>query len=358
MVAVEQAEPPPGIAPLTPDSVASAPADSPTDADGAESVGADGPTEPASAIVTVQNRSVNVRSGPGIDFEAVAGAAAGDTFTTTGKTEGGWWRVCCLPGSADADGEGRRAWISARVVAPNATAEALPPLTPLFPDDLTAAWNVEYECGSERCAVAECTAVVAAEVRNSQDPRWLEINRSVTWADACGENSTWLHQVDRIDGAERYENSTGLFLFNYWTGANPAGANVRFQLDSGEEVAAWCSDEQTAEVEEEGGWTTVYEGTTCYDTRTGMLVSMQYTKRWLFSGEFEGERYARAYFGDFEMYKVKLESTNAELALIFQGAADSAEDPAAEESASETPTAEEGDAPTADGTATPTAADE
>ena len=42
---------------------------------------------------------------------------------------------------------------------------------------------------------------------------------------------------------------------------------------------------------------------------------MQYTKRWFFTGEFEGDRYERAYFGDYEIYRVRLDQTNALLAL-------------------------------------------
>ena len=274
--------------------------------------------------VTVQNRSVNIRSGPGLDFQVVAGAVNGDSFTTSGKTEDGWWHICCLVGPSDTlDKPTQKAWISARTVRPGEMAAALPTLTPLFPEDLTASWDVEYECRSERCAVSACTARANAAVHSSRDLRWLEINRSVTWDETCGENSTWLHQVDRIEGTERYQNSTGLFWFNYWVGARPGVVNARFRLDSGEAVEVWCSDEQGAEVEEESGWTTVYTGVTCHDIRTGMLLSMQYTKRWLFTGEFEGERYERAYFGDFEIYKVKLDSTNALLATSSESTTDS-----------------------------------
>ena len=162
--------------------------------------------------------------------------------------------------------------------------------------------------------MAECAAQVTAAVRNDKDPRWLEIDRNVTWDVGCGEDSTWLHQVDRSDGLERYPNSTGLFFFNYWVGARPGPVNSRFTLGDAE-VQSWCSDPQSAELEEEGGWIAAYDGVTCYDERSGMLVAMKYTKRWLFTGEFEGEKYDKAYFGDFEVYEVALKETNVELEI-------------------------------------------
>ena len=270
--------------------------------------------ETTSATVTVKNRSVNVRSGPGLDFSVVNGAAQGDTFTALGLSDDeAWWQICCIPGPNDErDNPTQKAWISNRVVDVSEAAAELGVLRPLFPDDLTAAWDVSYQCGSERCPVAECAAQVTASVRNDADARWLEIDRNVTWDEGCGEDSTWLHQVDRSDGLERYPDSTGLFFFNYWVGAKPGPANSRYTLGDAE-IASWCGDPQTAEVEEEGGWTSAYDGVTCYDQRTGMLVAMKYTKRWLFTGEFEGEKYEKAYFGDFEVYEVALQETNVEL---------------------------------------------
>ncbi len=278
---------------------------------------------PAPAILTVRRPKANIRSGPSIDFPIVAKAVEGDSFATTGRTADGWWRVCCFDGVGDAVVETTQtAWMSQIVVSPDENAEALPTLIPLFPVDLAASWNVQYECGSRRCAVNECSAVSKTEIHNDRDLRWLAINRIVTWEEACGEDSTWPHQIDRIEGTERYPNSTGLFFFNYWLGPRPGIANALFHLDSGEEIEVWCSDEQVAEVAEESGWTTVYNGLTCHDVRTGMLVSMQYTKRWFFTGEFEGDEYDRAYFGDFEVYKVKLDQTNALLAIVNARAAE------------------------------------
>ena len=307
---------PPGIVPL---------ARGGSEAGPQESVGAEAaPNDShASAILTVKRPNANIRSGPSIDFQIVAKAVEGDTFATSGRTADGWWRICCIDSVGDAGVETTQtAWMSQIVVTPDENAEALPTLIPLFPEDLEASWNVQYECGSRRCAVDECAAVSRTEIHGNRDLRWLEINRIVTWEETCGEDSTWPHQIDRIEGTERYPNSTGLFFFNYWLGPRPGVANALFHLDTGEEIEVWCSDEQVAEVAEESGWTTVYNGLTCHDIRTGMLVSMQYTKHWFFTGEFEGDEYDRAYFGDFEVYKVKLDQTNALLAIVNARAAE------------------------------------
>jgi hypothetical protein len=46
-----------------------------------------------------------------------------------------------------------------------------------------------------------------------------------------------------------------------------------------------------------------------------MLVYMNYTKRWLFTGDFEGKTYDRSYFGDSEKLEQRLVDTNVELAF-------------------------------------------
>jgi hypothetical protein len=89
-----------------------------------------------------------------------------------------------------------------------------------------------------------------------------------------------------------------------------------FQMDDGREVAVWCSDPQTTEVEEGDGWTTVYEGRTCHDVRTGVLVWLSYVKKWLFTGEYNGQTYDRASFGDYESLEQHLVDINADLQYI------------------------------------------
>lgn len=304
--AQEESGLPPGIQPLA------APQETPTPA-------ADETTGEADALpqVTVKNRSVNIRSGPGLDYQVVYGAQEGDVFLTVGRTEDGWWRICCVPGPNDEpDQPTEKAWISDRVVTPNDAAAALAPLTPLFPEAPEALWSVDYECRSDRCTIKSCTAQVVTEVRNDEDPRWIEIERKVQWDNACGEDSTWTHQIDRFDGQERYLDSTELFLFKYWSGAYFFGEpNSLYTMPDGRQVQAWCGEPETVDIPEAGGWTNTYRGVACYDVRTGTLVAMHYVKRWLFSGEFEGETYERAYFGDYEVYDIRLQETNIELSF-------------------------------------------
>lgn len=279
-----------------------------------------GVTGDLTPTVTVVNPSVNIRSGPGLSFSVVGGAQQGTAFQAIGlSADELWWRICCIRAAGDPQGEAtERAWISSVVVTANEAALAQPVLGALFPEDLNAVWDVTYACGSSRCEVVQCTAQITAEVRNAEDPRWLEIERKVAWADGCGDDSIWLHQIDRIDGSERYANVSDLFLFNFWAGVEPGVANSLYTLDEDQQVVTWCSEEQKLDLEEGEGWSARYNGMTCHDVRTGMLVSMKYTKRWLFTGEYEGEVYESAYFGDFEVYEVRLADTNVELDLVRQ----------------------------------------
>ena len=52
------------------------------------------------------------------------------------------------------------------------------------------------------------------------------------------------------------------------------------------------------------------------DRNTGMLAYMNYIKRWLFTGEYEGQNYERAFFGDVERLEQRLVNTNAGLLLV------------------------------------------
>lgn len=269
-------------------------------------------------LLTVSNRSVNVRSGPGLSFNVVAGAQQGTVFEALGRSEdNAWWRICCVRGPDDAAEEATlQAWISNVVVRANDAAADLPILGAVFANDLTAEWAVSYACGSDRCEVVRCDGSILADVRSDSDPKWLEIERKITWTDACGENSTWLHQIDRIAGTERYQNTADLFLFNFWAGVDPGPVNSLFELHDNQDVKTWCSDEQEVDLDEGNGWSARYNGMTCHDVRTGMLVSMKYTKRWLFTGTYDGEEYENAYFGDYEIYEVRLVDTNVALGFV------------------------------------------
>ena len=81
-------------------------------------------------------------------------------------------------------------------------------------------------------------------------------------------------------------------------------------------MAVWCSGPYKVELNEGNGWTSVYQGNTCHDVRTGMLVLLSYTKRWLYTGEFDGNTYDKAYFGDNETLVQRLSDTNVEMAEV------------------------------------------
>ncbi len=232
----------------------------------------------------------------------------GDSFTIVAQNEAGTWlQVCCLE-------DGRRAWIAESIVAVSGDLADIPVAKALFPADLTATWQVDYTCDSGRCAVPACSGTMSAAGRQFVRTTYLEIDRRVEWAEGCGDDSYWLHQVDNFSGQERYTLAPDSPLFRYWIGALPGAATESITLADGQNVAVICAGPFTQENDEGNGWTSVYTGNTCHDVRTGMIVTMHYDKQWLFSGEFEGKKYSREFFGDQESYQLTLSETNAELA--------------------------------------------
>ncbi len=268
----------------------------------------------STTTVTVKNSRVNIRSGPGLEHQPIQTVSTGTVFTTSGSTSNGWWRICCFQGvNEDPDQPTLPAWVSGRVVEASADAVALPILETLFPPNVSAVWDVDYQCGSDRCVERVCTAEMIATERDDLDSFWLIIDREVIWANDCGENTTLRHQLDRFDGKDLYTGQTEVFLVDYWHGADSGPTNSIFTLSDDRKVAAWCDNQLTDEVPQENGWVNTYVGAACYDVRTGILLSMNYIKRWFYSGEFEGEIYDRAYLGDFEVYEITLNRTNIEL---------------------------------------------
>ena len=47
-----------------------------------------------------------------------------------------------------------------------------------------------------------------------------------------------------------------------------------------------------------------------------MMLSLTYEKRWLFTGDFEGQSFERAYFDDYERLEQNLRDTTARLAFL------------------------------------------
>ncbi len=188
---------------------------------------------------------------------------------------------------------------------------------PILTPDLQAQWSINWLCLSDRCQYENCVGTAQSSVREVVSERWLEVDRRVQWNESCGKRTNWLSQVDRFTGEERYPSQQDR-LFNFWAGSRAGTTQRRVTLQDGRAVNVWCTGPQQAEMTESDGWTSLYDGEVCYDVQTGMLVSMSYIKRWVFTGNFQGSDYERAYFGDSETYEQLLESTNAELSFANQ----------------------------------------
>jgi len=274
-------------------------------------------------IVNTTGARANIRSGPGLNFSIIAKAQANEVLQVRSRSEDNeWWEICCVPpltdtatGTVTATTTTISGWVANSVV--RVAGEGDVPVTDrLLSPDLTAQWQVDWQCGSERCEVKTCSAEVTASVNRAPAQQLLAIEHEVAWDDTCFATDSWVFDVNQFTGKERtgeYENN---FLYGYWLGRDAGAANGAYELDGERTVAVTCSGPHTVEIEEGGGWTTIYEGNTCHDVRTGMLVLLSYNKRWLFTGEFEGQSYERAYFGDNETLNQRLVDTNIELQFV------------------------------------------
>jgi hypothetical protein len=275
------------------------------------------PTPPPAAdekqyVTVIAQPRANLRSAANTSSAIVAKVNPGSSLEVAGQSENKQWYKVVPPSGVDAE----EAWISAELVRLGGSAAEVPVLAAadaLLPADLTANWQVDWSCNSDRCEVKQCSADVVAQVTRDVADGYLPVEHTVTWADDCFSTDAWTFEVNQGTGAERSGEATDNFLYGYWLGAQPGAANGVFPLDDERGVAVYCSDPQEVEIEEGGGWTTVYAGHTCHDVRTGMLVYMSYTKRWLFTGDFEGKTYERSYFGDSEKLEQRLVATNAAL---------------------------------------------
>lgn len=274
------------------------------------------PEAETTVIVNTNGARANIRSGPGLNFPIIGKGLPGQAFQVVSRSEDqAWWEVCCVA-AAEGDEATTNAWLAASVVRLAGDEEAVATSGPILAPELNSAWEVDWECGSERCQVKSCQATVNASVNRTPNQQLLAVEHEVTWDDTCFATDSWVFDVNQYTGKERtgeYENN---FLYGYWLGSNPGQPNGAYTLPTGEAVAVWCSGPHTVEIEEGGGWTTVYEGNTCHDVRTGMLVLLSYTKQWLFTGEFEGKSYEREYFGDNEVLNQRLTETNVALEFV------------------------------------------
>jgi len=208
--------------------------------------------------------------------------------------------VCCV--------NDKPVWVNDSVVTLLGARDVVPIRSPLMPDKLEATWAIHWVCSGEECPQPECFGESKAQTLQVRDIRWLEVKREATWPDQCGKKEDWLVQVDRYSGQET-QAPTDPPLFYMWMGANPGPEN-RTMEHLGRTLSLWCTDTRTREVTQAGGWTVVIEGQACYDRGSGVLVTMEYTKRWLFTGTNGGKKYERQYFGDNEVYQQMLTGTN------------------------------------------------
>jgi hypothetical protein len=270
------------------------------------------------ALVVTEDARANIRSGPALDAPITAKANPGDSFQVTGRSDDGeWWRICCVAGAADEGDEATEsAWLSSVVVEVEGNTEAVAVIEPLLPQDLSANWQVEWTCGSERCEIKECVGTINASTTESGSDQWLQVEHSVTWTDGCFEDDSWVFEVDRFSGSERSGAFVDDFRYNYWLGVQPGPATNVFTFEDGRQVAVWCGADQEFDVPVGDGWVNAVQGSTCHDVRSGELVYISYTTRWLYSGEYEGQNYERAYFGDYETLEQYLVDTNVELSYL------------------------------------------
>ncbi|HRW05070.1 MAG TPA: SH3 domain-containing protein [Caldilineaceae bacterium] len=274
--------------------------------------------EPSTTVVVNTNGArANIRSGPGLDFPIVAKGYPGDAYEVVGRSEDeAWWQICCVTNTEGAATTSDETWVAASVVRLAGDGEDIAVTQQLLSPELSSSWQVDWQCGSDRCEVKQCSATVDATVEDGGSQQMLTINHEVVWDDTCFATDSWIFEVNQFTGRERTGQYEENFLYGYWLGGNPGEANGVYTFPDGRAVAVFCSGPHTVEIEEGGGWTTLYEGNTCHDVRTGILVVLSYNKRWLFTGEFEGQSYDRAYFGDNETLRQRLTDTNLELSFV------------------------------------------
>lgn len=260
---------------------------------------------PAVQLVVLGNR-VNIRQGPSMEYDIIGQALKDQQLPVYASNPGqSWWLVCCTD-------DGRRGWISNSVVSASGDLAAVPVVSPLLPDDLQATWAIHWECHAQGCLQPACAGQSRAEALQVRTERWLDVRREVVWQDQCGPSESWLTPVDRYLGIEE-RTPANPPLFYVWEGSNP-GPETGIMEVAGRRLSVWCTETRTREVPQQEGWTVVFQGHACYDRVSGILVSLRYSKQWLFTGTFNGQAYEHHYFGDFETYEQVLTSTNVPLA--------------------------------------------
>ena len=261
-------------------------------------------TVTAGVTLEIRAASANLRGGPGTEFDIITTAPRGWQFAVSGRNaDASWWQVCCM--------NWKPACVINSLVAIQGPLDKVPVRLPLMPDKLDATWGLRWQCFAEGCPQPDCLGQSRAQALQVRDVRWLELKRQATWDDKCGKDEDWLLQIDRYTGLER-QVATDPPLFHMWMGANPGPENRAIE-HFGRTLSLWCTDTRTREAPQTGGWTVLFEGQACYDRGSGILVMIEYTKRWLFTGTAGGQKYELQYFGDYEIYQQMLMDTNVPL---------------------------------------------
>jgi len=273
--------------------------------------------EPLRVTIDTQGVRVNLRSGPGTAFDIVAKVNPGQTFVVLGRSEDArWYQLDAKVNGVNGDPI-ESGWVAAELVRADGESVAdIAGSTELLSPDLMANWAVDWSCDSDRCQIKRCEAEVSAVVNRQANGDFLPVEHTVTWDDSCFSTDAWTFEVNRKTGEERTGEAEQNFLYSYWMGTKPGDAVGVFPLSSGEGIEVFCSGPHSVEIEEGGGWTTLYEGNVCHDINTGMLVYMNYLKRWLYTGEYDGKTYARAFFGDSEKLEQRLIEASIPLAIV------------------------------------------
>jgi SH3-like domain-containing protein len=133
----------------------------------ADAAAAPAPTAtPAPATLTITSDLVNVRSGPGTEFDLVGTASTGETFTVLAKNAASdWWQVCCV---ADQNG-----WVFGELAAvQNAEAVAVAADTAAAPPAAPAAEAAPATAPAEAAAPApvETTPIEAPTAAAAAEP--------------------------------------------------------------------------------------------------------------------------------------------------------------------------------------------
>lgn len=272
------------------------------------------PDNQLQVIVNTAGSRANIRSGPGLDAVIIDKADPGTTFPVIGKSQdGAWWQITV---------GGSNGWVADSVVRLAGEGEAVAVTAdvsnePVVNSDYAASWDIQWGCESTegRCSVDKCAATVNAGVNRAGDA-FLPLEYQVEWSDECFNTDSWVFEVDPFTGKERTGEYADNFLYAYWAGANTGAISGVLPFGEDQGIVVSCQGPDAVEIEEGDGWTSVYEGVTCHDRNTGMLVYMNYIKRWLFTGEYDGQNYDRAFFGDVERLEQKLVNTNANLLLV------------------------------------------